>query len=167
VLPDPGPDLVKTAAILLDGVDVVVVTTPVALPAAVCGRLAARARQRGSVLMPYGTWAAPDLALHTERSGWDGLGQGHGRLQCREVTVVAHGRGAAVRPRRTTLWLPKATGLYAQRRAVSRPEPLRSERRLVAVPAPPSAAAGPGAALVAERGHSCPNEWPQRADLAS
>src|SRR6266511_2522533 len=69
-------------AALLDSIDVVLVRPPPRLPAAVALRLAATASQ------------------------WEGLGQGHGRLEARKVEVAAAGRGAAVLERRAKLWLP-------------------------------------------------------------
>src|SRR5262245_21482589 len=50
LIPRPGPDWVNVVAALLDGVDIVVAATPGRVGPAVTGRLAARARQRGSVL---------------------------------------------------------------------------------------------------------------------
>jgi hypothetical protein len=95
-------------AALLDAIDVVLVRPPARLPAAVARRLAARARERRSVLLPVGgSWPiAPDLRLAVTASQWEGLGQGSGRLEARKVEVAAAGRGAAVLERRATLWLP-------------------------------------------------------------
>jgi len=74
--------------------------------ASIAGRLAARARQRGSVLVPFGRWDGADVTLQVVRGRWDGLGAGHGRLRRREVTIAASGRGAAARPREITVWMP-------------------------------------------------------------
>jgi hypothetical protein len=74
------------------------------------GRLAARARQRGSVLVPYARWAGADVVLNSPGGGWEGLDQGHGRLRRRYLTISAHGRGAAARPREVTVWLPGNDG---------------------------------------------------------
>ncbi len=95
-------------AALLDSIDVVLVRPPPRLPAAVARRLAARARERRSVLLPVGdAWPIPpDLRLAVTASQWEGLGQGHGRLEARKVEVAAAGRGAAVLERRAKLWLP-------------------------------------------------------------
>jgi hypothetical protein len=84
----------------------VVTAVPALVTASVAGRLAARARQRGSVLVPYGRWEGADLTLRVVRGGWEGLGQGRGRLRRREVVISAHGRGAAVRPKEVKVWLP-------------------------------------------------------------
>ncbi len=48
-------------AALIDGVDVVVTAVPATVAASVATRLAARARQRGSVLVPYGRWDGADV----------------------------------------------------------------------------------------------------------
>jgi hypothetical protein len=95
-------------AALLDAIDVVLVRPPAQLPAAVARRLAARARERRSVLLPVGgSWPiTPDLRLAVTASQWEGLGQGSGRLEARKVEVAVAGRGAAVLERRATLWLP-------------------------------------------------------------
>jgi hypothetical protein len=95
-------------AALLDAIDVVLVRPPTRLSAAVARRLAARARERRSVLLAVGgSWPiAPDLRLTVTASQWEGLGQGSGRLEARKVEVAVAGRGAAVLGRRATLWLP-------------------------------------------------------------
>jgi hypothetical protein len=74
--------------------------------------LAARARERGTVLIPVGTgWPeGADLRLSVLAGAWEGLGQGHGHLRGRMALVAAEGRGAAARQRRVQLWLPGPTG---------------------------------------------------------
>ena len=108
LVPNPGPEWPTVVAALIDGVDVVVMAVPGPVSASIAGRLAARARQRGSVLVPFGRWDGADVTLQVVRGRWDGLGAGHGRLRRREVTVSARGRGAAARPRETTVWMPGA-----------------------------------------------------------
>ncbi|WP_344078395.1 hypothetical protein [Luedemannella helvata] len=105
LVPAPGPDWVSVVAALLDGVDIVVAATPGPVSAATSGRLAARARQRGSVLVPFGQWAGVDLTLTVNDGHWSGLEPGRGRLRRRELTVAAVGRGGATRSRRATLRL--------------------------------------------------------------
>jgi hypothetical protein len=108
LVPNPGPEWGAVVAALLDGVDIVVTGTPGAVSAAVTGRLAARARQRGAVLIPVGAraqWPGADLTLEVVRGAWHGLAQGRGRLRRYEAEVLAYGRGAAARPRRAQLWL--------------------------------------------------------------
>ncbi|GAB1645994.1 hypothetical protein [Krasilnikovia sp. MM14-A1259] len=106
LVPEPGPEWPTVVAALIDGVDVVVIAVPGPVSASVASRLAARARQRGSVLVPYGRWAGADVTLQVRDGRWEGLGAGRGRLRRREVTVTAQGRGAASRPKRMTMWLP-------------------------------------------------------------
>nr|MDT0662076.1 hypothetical protein [Micromonospora sp. DSM 115978] len=106
LVPNPGPDWATVVAALIDGVDVVVVAVPAPVSASVTGRLAARARQRGSVLVPYGGWEGADVTLRVVRGTWEGLGAGRGRLRRREVTIAALGRGAAARPKEIRIWLP-------------------------------------------------------------
>jgi hypothetical protein len=106
LVPHPGPEWPSVAAALLDGLDVVVAAAPGPVGAAVASRLAARARQRGSVLIPYGPWTGADVTLEPVGGSWHGLGWGHGRLARRELVIAAHGRGAAARPRQATLQLP-------------------------------------------------------------
>jgi len=112
LVPVPGARAWPTVvAAFLDAVDVVLVRSPAGLPAAPARRLAARARERGAVLVPLGAWSEPaDLRLAVTSSDWHGLGQGYGSLRARRVEVVASGRGAAARERRVLLWLPSPDG---------------------------------------------------------
>jgi hypothetical protein len=112
LVPAPGARVWPTVvAALLDAVDVVLVRSPPGLPDAQARRLIARARERGAVLVPLGPWPQPaDLRLAVTASTWHGIGQGHGHLHSRLAEVVATGRGAATRERRTLLWLPSPDG---------------------------------------------------------
>jgi hypothetical protein len=111
LVPTPGPDWPTVVAALLDGFDIVVTTPPAgAVAPVIASRLAARARQRGGVLVPYGPWPAVDLALDAVDPVWHGIEAGRGRLRGRQLTVTARGRGAASAPRITHLWLPLPTG---------------------------------------------------------
>ncbi len=112
LIPHPGAQHDKVVATLLDGFDIVVAATLGTPQPVLRNQLAARARQHGSVLIPFresvkaGDWEGADVALSTEGSTWHGLGAGRGRLRSRELTVAARGRGASARPRRVSLWLP-------------------------------------------------------------
>jgi hypothetical protein len=119
LVPTPGPDWPTVVAALLDGFDIVVVRGPAreggasadsSVAPAIASRLAARARQRGGVLVPYGSWPAVDLRLDAVDPVWHGIEAGRGRLRGRQLTVTARGRGAASAPRVTHLWLPLPTG---------------------------------------------------------
>jgi hypothetical protein len=109
LVPNPGPEWPTVVAALIDGVDVVVAAVPGPVSASIAGRLVARTRQRGSVLMPFGRWDGADVTLQVMQGMWEGLGAGRGRLRRRTVTVMARGRGAAARPRETTMWMPGIT----------------------------------------------------------
>jgi len=110
LVPDPGPDWPEAVAALLDGLELVVTTTAQTVPPPLARRLSARARQRGSVLIPVGDWPGADLAMEATAGTWYGLGNGRGRLRCRALTVVARGRGGAARARQVRMWLPALTG---------------------------------------------------------
>ncbi len=110
LVPDPGPDWPEVVAALLDGLELVVTTAAQPVSPPLARRLSARARQRGSVLVPVGDWPGADLALQATAGTWYGLGEGRGRLRCRELTVVAHRRGDAARARQVQMWLPALTG---------------------------------------------------------
>jgi hypothetical protein len=110
VIPQPGPDWPQVVAALLDSVDVVVVAAPTPVAVVPARRLTARARQRGAVLIAVGGWPMAELAVEANRGVWYGLGQGRGRLRCRQVDIVVRGRGAAERPRRARMWLPVLAG---------------------------------------------------------
>ena len=77
-------------------------------------RLVARARQRGTVLVGFGGWPGAELRLSVEAPVWQGLGDGHGCLRARQVTVRVDGRGSATRPRRYDLSLPALDGGVAE-----------------------------------------------------
>jgi hypothetical protein len=130
LIPRPGPEWADAAAALLDGVDIVVVAAPGQVSAAVTGRLTARARQRGAVLVAVGRWPGADLTLEAVDSRWFGVRQGRGRLRHHEVTVVVQGRGAAARARRARVWLAGAPDSAERGPSVV---PLRPERPALSV----------------------------------
>jgi hypothetical protein len=103
------------AAVLVDGVDLVVLAPPRHARHVAARTLAARARDRGAVVLVVEERPGfpAELELAVEAAQWHGLAEGAGRLQSRRVTVVARGRGSAVRPVRQELWLPAATGKVA------------------------------------------------------
>jgi hypothetical protein len=114
LVPRPGPDLVAVTAALLDGVDLVAVAGVERLRAGDRQRLAARARQRGAVLLPVGRWPGADLEVAAVAGQWQGLvGGGAGRLRCRKVKLRVSGRGAAHRGRVTSVLLPGPSGAVA------------------------------------------------------
>jgi hypothetical protein len=95
LVPHPGGDLMAVTVALLDGMDVVAVAgaTRAGVRAADRQRLAARARQRGAVLLSLGPWPGADVELSCTSARWEGLGAGSGRLCARRVRVELRGRG--------------------------------------------------------------------------
>ena len=123
VVPDvPADRWATVVAALLDGVDLVLARPPSSIVGANdARRLAARARERGSVLVPLPRRSAggrpswpqgPDhrLTVVGGSARWDAP---HRRLAARLVDVEAGGRGSAARPRRASLWLPGPDGQVA------------------------------------------------------
>lgn len=117
IIEQPGTGWTTTVGALLDAVDVVAVRPPAGRPGLAPGdvrRLAARARSRDAVLMPYlagaDEWPGADVRLTARDGQWMGIGLGTGRLRGRQVGVSAEGRGQAARPRSATLWLPAEGG---------------------------------------------------------
>ncbi|MPZ66568.1 MAG: hypothetical protein GEU83_14010 [Pseudonocardiaceae bacterium] len=113
LVPAPGPESSQVAASLLDGVGLVALSGADQLPSGARRSLAARARQRGSVLLPLGRWPSADVELECRTDTWHGAEAGHGRLHSREVLVRAAGRGAAARPWTARLLLPGPGGPVA------------------------------------------------------
>lgn len=124
LIPTPGPSWLTAVGALLDAVEVVALRPPPNVSDGDIRRLSARARTRGSILMPFlggpafggptlggpTHWPRADVALDLEVTRWTGMGAGHGRLHARQVMVKVNGRGSAARPRSTTCWLPSVTG---------------------------------------------------------
>jgi hypothetical protein len=114
MVPCPGESWVMVVGALLDAMDLVVARAPDRLADGDIRRIAARARSRGAVFLPFSTggahWPHADVRLSAEGGSWSGIGLGYGRLRQRQVTVTAHGRGTAAHPRSTALWLPTSAG---------------------------------------------------------
>lgn len=122
VVPELGHDPANLIGALVDGFDMVVISGAGLAPA-VRQQLAARARQRGSVIVPYGmAWDGADVMLEAGPSQWDGVGEGAGR----RLTVVARGRGSGERPRTTEMWCPAPVDRPWMRKA----EPVRERTAL-------------------------------------
>lgn len=89
VVADPGPDPVEIAAVLLDGLDLVVLDLAGrSVPPGRTRVLAARARNKGATLVVTGgVWSGPLLRIDTRVSGYSGLGRGRGRLCSLQLDV--------------------------------------------------------------------------------
>ena len=119
----PAAQWASVVAAMIGAFDVIVVGPARRVRAADARRLASRARERGTVLVQVGgagpVGRAPagssaglevDLRLEVVEARWQGVGDGHGHLRARQVTVEATGRRRAARPRRARLWLPDPHG---------------------------------------------------------
>jgi hypothetical protein len=135
LVPDPGRDWPAVAAALLDAMEVVVVAPRGRVPDPDVRRLAARARQRGAVLVPFGSvpWPGAEVRLSLTDAVWEGLGDGSGRLRSRRVLVRAEGRGSAARGSELALWMPAPDG---EIRAVPALHALPTPPDLFPAPAP-------------------------------
>ncbi|MDQ0896082.1 hypothetical protein [Agromyces ramosus] len=106
LVPDPGRQWLTVVAALADVIPVVAVRPTGRIAAAEASRLAARLRQRGTVLLVAGDWPGSDASLGIEASQWQGLERGHGHLSEREVVVSVGGRAEPGRRARSRLRLP-------------------------------------------------------------
>lgn len=111
-VPAPGAEWLTVVGALLDAVDIVAVRPRSRPTPGDVRRLAARARSKDAVLIPYGTsaeaWPGADLRLHATTQQWSGIENGSGRLRARQLEVRTAGRGRYAQPRRAMLWLPAA-----------------------------------------------------------
>lgn len=147
LVPRPGERLATVLASLIDGFDVVMARIPTGLSPSDARRLAARARQRSSVLVVLGQASArsfsAELTLAVEASEWRGVDGGYGHLRSRTLTVVVRGRRQADRAVRASLWLPAPTGGVALAEPLGTPSRApatgvrRRRRRLCQLRRPP------------------------------
>jgi hypothetical protein len=97
----PRARWVAAVAALLDGTALVIAEVPRRITVGDARRLAARARERGAVLVPLVTdrraaWPA-EAAVRLQATGgvWPGLGEGTGRLEPRALGVAVETHGVA------------------------------------------------------------------------
>jgi hypothetical protein len=99
VIPDPGPDPVEIAAVLLDGLDLVVVGLGgISVPPSRSRVVMARARSKGAVLVVTdGTWSGAHVKLQSRVCAYRHqpatARRGYGRLGGVSLAVRSHGRG--------------------------------------------------------------------------
>lgn len=136
LVPHPGAKWLEVMAVMIDGTQLVVAPVPPGgVTDAQARTLTARARQRGTVIVPFGPgWPGADLTIERTAARWQGLGMGHGRLRWMEADYVSRGRGSAMRPRRCTISLPLGAQEQWQRWSGRKPETGTSGRNLRAVP---------------------------------
>ncbi|WP_067473464.1 hypothetical protein [Nocardia amamiensis] len=115
-----GEDPLTVAAVLLDGVDVVVLDVAGTAPPSRTRAVLARLRSHDGVLIVTGAgWARADLEIRCELAGYEGLGRGRGRLRKMTFDIQVTGRTAR-RPRTTRVQL---AGTGAQRCSWTRQAP--------------------------------------------
>ncbi|WP_405824454.1 hypothetical protein OG705_29770 [Streptomyces sp. NBC_00838] len=109
----PGDRWGQVLAIALEAVPVVLVGALGPVNSQTGRRLGAVLRRSGSILLAADRWDGAEVRLRVVTAAWNGVGQGHGLLRGRRVTVVATGRGAADTPRHAEMWLPGPDGRAA------------------------------------------------------
>jgi hypothetical protein len=112
LIPDPGPRWLAVTATIAEVLPVVAVRPPSRAKDADIGRLAARMRERGSVLLVQGPWPQTEAMIDVDSPEWSGLGDGYGILAGRELTVTVSSRRFPV-PRRNRMMLPAPDGTIA------------------------------------------------------
>lgn len=133
LVPDADGDLLTVVSALIDGLDIVVVggLERSRLRPTDRERLAARARQRGAVVLALGPWPGADVQLICTDARWSGLGtDGSGRLRRREIVVRAEGRG--IGPAGRIVRLPLFAPPSAVRGAAPVPVPAQVPVRVAA-----------------------------------
>jgi len=107
LVPHPGDAWLTVTASIADALGIVVVRPGRAASDGAIAKLAGRLRERGSTLLVLGPWPQAEAMISLTESRWSGLGDGHGYLSEREVTVtVSSKRGG--RPRSGRLMMPDA-----------------------------------------------------------
>ncbi|MEV5651665.1 hypothetical protein AB0L57_25730 [Nocardia sp. NPDC052254] len=105
VVAEPGPDPMEIAAVLLDGLDLVVLgLAGRSVPPSRTRVLAARARSKGATLVVTGgNWSGPTLRIDSRIAGYSGLGRGRGRLCSVHLDVRVDARSSQPRTGRLDL----------------------------------------------------------------
>ncbi len=104
LIPHPGERWLGVVAAAAEVMGVVAVRPGWRVRDAEAARLAARLREREAVLLAQGPWPHPEAAIEVEDARWSGLGEGHGRLEGCEATVVVASRRTTT-PRRGRILL--------------------------------------------------------------
>ena len=104
LIPDPGEDPIAVAAVLVDGIDLIVVRLGGrdASPSRVRA-VTARARRVGAVLAVDGRWPNVDVRLQAQVAGYHGLTGGPGRVTGFDLDVEAVTRGHLPRRARVSV----------------------------------------------------------------
>ncbi|MCJ0905135.1 hypothetical protein MTX36_17090 [Rhodococcus sp. ARC_M6] len=113
-IPAPGPDPVEVAAVLLDGMDLVILgLAGASVPPSRARAVVARARSKGSTLVVTdGHWDGAEIRLDARVDGYGGFGQGRalGRGRLESLSLAVRARGRSFQPRTTRLDICSAAG---------------------------------------------------------
>ena len=147
VRPEPG-NWSSALAALVGAVDVVIAARH-RISDTDARRMAARLRERGSVLIHIGDrWpVGADVQLDIAAGEWEGLGDGHGVLRSRRLDIQGGGRGSASRPRQLS---PRAWA----RRGGSRTRRV-GRRSAPSSPGVPTGPSSPPVSISPSRWRSC------------
>lgn len=99
LIPEPGKHALSLAGTLSETLNVVVAHFDHRVQHAEAERLQARLREHGSALIVVGDWARTESRLTVLSSHWSGLGEGHGSLTARDLTVQSEDRRGTRRHR--------------------------------------------------------------------
>lgn len=113
LVPDPGRRWLLVVAALAEAASVVAVKPATRVKDEDALRLAARFRDRSTVLLSCADWPRPQAKLSIAQARWSGLQAGHGYLESREVVVQATTRAQGM-PRSARMILPDASGALAE-----------------------------------------------------
>lgn len=97
LVPCPGTDALGIAGALSEVLTVVLLRPPQRMRAGEVERISARLREHGSALVAVGDWPRPESTMRVTGSRWRGLGEGHGLLEERELTVQTQDRRGTAR----------------------------------------------------------------------
>ncbi len=129
LVPDPADQWLATTAALVEALPVVAVRPSGRVGEGEAARLMSRLRDRGGVLLVHGPWPKAEAQLSVSAVRWAGVGDGHGHLTSREVTVTVGSRRTPV-PRSVRLVLPTPDGGLSR---LTDPAPLEQRVGLMAV----------------------------------
>lgn len=118
LIPEPGSRWLAVTATIAEVLPVIAVRPGGRASDGDVSRLAARLRDRGAVLLVQGPWAQAEASIGVADPQWTGLGDGHGYLSGRELTVTVTSRRTPV-PRRGRMLLPDVDGTLVSTRPPS------------------------------------------------
>ena len=111
LIPDPGSRWSAVMSTVADVLSIVVIRPMQRVSDGYAARLAARLRERGTVLIVQGPWPGAEAVIDVSAPRWTGVGAGHGYLADRQITVqVSHRQW--MRPRREQVLLPATDGTF-------------------------------------------------------